>query len=531
MNDFNAWLTAKGFDPASLSETQKTALQAAWRVEQNPPAPAPAPASAPQPAPAPSSDTSFEQKVAAIDAENDRIDYIRKSTLAAMERHKGNVEQTAALRTLCDSAVGDSKVDKRAFDLALLRADRFAGPHVFSTTTPQVNSDVIEAAIAVSHRIPNAEKSFSDQTLQAAHQHFRRGVGLKRLFMMGAKANGYTGDETDFAGVCKAILRGDSHGYGYDVRSSVGPSTGIQVPGILSNIGNKSIVGGFMNSDQSWRGIAKVRPVNDFKTVTSYRMGGGNTFLRIAPSGEIKHGSLSEISYTNQAKSYGRLLGISFEDYVNDDLGAFVSVGDELGRGGAEGLNNIFWTAWLDDSTFFPTDKSKLNYDDGSTDSVLSLVGLDNAESIFALQTKPDGSVLGAMPKILLVPTALKNTALSLMNFPGLVVGTTPAAAPNGNIFAGRYQVVASPYLSRTSINDENGVAQTVTGSATAWYLLADPMDIAAIEVVFLYGKDTPTIETGDFEFDRLGFVTRATFHFGVAKQEYRAGTKLKGAT
>ncbi len=50
------------------------------------------------------------------------------------------------------------------------------------------------------------------------------------------------------------------------------------------------------------------------------------------------------------------------------------------------------------------------------------------------------------------------------------------------------------------------------------------------IEGAFLNGKDTPTVEMGEFEFDQLGFATRAYFDFGVNKQEYRAGVKLKGA-
>jgi hypothetical protein len=80
--------------------------------------------------------------------------------------------------------------------------------------------------------------------------------------------------------------------------------------------------------------------------------------------------------------------------------------------------------------------------------------------------------------------------------------------------------VVSSVYLGQTAIG----------GSATAWYLLADPNNVAAIEVAFLFGRDTPTVETSEFDFNRLGMQWRAYMDFGVAKQEYRAGVKLKGA-
>ena len=82
------------------------------------------------------------------------------------------------------------------------------------------------------------------------------------------------------------------------------------------------------------------------------------------------------------------------------------------------------------------------------------------------------------------------------------------------------FRIVDSVYLTYTSLG----------GSATAWYLLADPNDIAAIEVAFLFGRETPVVETSDMEFNRLGMAMRAYFDFGCNKQEYRAGVKLKGA-
>lgn len=518
---FVEWLKVNAYDPEVLGKpeniVQRRHLEAAWKYETAPPAPAKA------------AENTVDDKLAAFEAEAGRIAEIKGMVEKwAAENIGAGTEKFAQLRSLQESAIADKKMSAKDFALALHRFDMTRGLMILTPKSQAVSSDVVEAAICVSHKLPNVEKHFSEQTLEAAHREFRRGMSLKRLLMMGARQNGFRGDESDWFGVCRAAMA--SGGGEYGMHSSVGPSTGVQVPNILGNVANKSLAASFMNVEQSWRGIAKIRPVNDFKQVTTYRMSGNNTFLRVAPSGEIKHGALSETSYTNQAKTYGRLLGISREDYINDDLGAFITVTQELGRGAADGLNNIFWATWLNDSTFFPTDKSKLNYDDGATDSVLSLAGLDNAESIFAVQTKPDGTPLGATPKILLVPAALKNTAIALMTNAPLVVGTTPASGPGANIFAGRYTVVSSAFLHRTSLNDENGVSQTVTGSSTAWYLLCDPMDIPCIEVVFLFGKDTPTVESEQFEFDRLGLATRAYFDFGVSLVEYRGGIKLKGA-
>jgi hypothetical protein len=50
------------------------------------------------------------------------------------------------------------------------------------------------------------------------------------------------------------------------------------------------------------------------------------------------------------------------------------------------------------------------------------------------------------------------------------------------------------------------------------------------IEVVFLNGQQTPTIEDADADFNTLGVQMRGYFDFGVNKQEYRAAIKSKGA-
>jgi phage major head subunit gpT-like protein len=293
------------------------------------------------------------------------------------------------------------------------------------------------------------------------------------------------------------------------------------VTGILSNVANKFMAETFQFGEQSWREMSKIKSANDFKQMSTYRLTGATKFVKVAPGGEIKHGERAGVTDTTQGETYGKMLGIDRRDIINDDLGAFTDAATELARGAIDSLNEVFWTEWLDDSTFFPTDKSKNNYDDGATDSVLSLAGLENADAIFAAQTKPDGTPLGVMPALLVVPRGLRATALTLMAATQIVgQGASAAPVPDGNPWAGMFRVVSSVYLGQTAIG----------GSATAWYLLADPNNVAAIEVAFLFGRDTPTVETSEFDFNRLGMQWRAYMDFGVAKQEYRAGVKLKGA-
>ena len=65
--------------------------------------------------------------------------------------------------------------------------------------------------------------------------------------------------------------------------------------------------------------------------------------------------------------------------------------------------------------------------------------------------------------------------------------------------------------------------------SSKAWYLLADPNDLPVIEVAFLNGQESPTIETADADFNVLGVQMRGYHDFGVALQDPRGGVKAKG--
>jgi hypothetical protein len=103
------------------------------------------------------------------------------------------------------------------------------------------------------------------------------------------------------------------------------------------------------------------------------------------------------------------------------------------------------------------------------------------------------------------------------------LVSTTGSAkgTPQQNIFQGKFDVVSSAYL--------NNAAMT-GNSSTAWYLLADPVILHAIEAAFLNGQEMPTVERAEADFDTLGISFRSWLDFGVAMGEPRAALKIAGA-
>jgi hypothetical protein len=352
--------------------------------------------------------------------------------------------------------------------------------------------------------------------LEASEKHYRRGLSLVGLLADSARRHGWRGqadvESKDFLRAAFGQQGGD--GGPLDMRAAVtGPST-YSLPNVLGNIANKYLRLGFDNYDSAWSAVSARRSVNDFKTITTATLTGGMMFKKLAPSGEIKHGDLGEVAYTNKADTYAIMLGIERPDLINDDTGALTSAARRIGRGAALKINDVFWTVFLNNSAFFTAGNN--NVITGGT-SALKL-----ADQKFRVQTDPNGFPLGAMPRILLVPPTLWYTSRELMNS-SLLVGTpaSNALAPATNIFQGSYQIVTSPYMENTSYTGN---------STTAYYLLADPNDVPVIEGVFLNGKDTPTVETADADFNHLGIAMRGYIDFGFGLQEFRGGVRAAGA-
>jgi phage major head subunit gpT-like protein/phage head maturation protease len=508
--NFEQWLQAKGFDPAALNETQKSALEAAWKAEQAPPAPAPTPA--PAASPALSAMTTFEETLKAARAEEDRkakITQIAAQVLADRPAMADEIEK------LTKAAI-EAKLSPTDFELSMLRAMRAPVIHPPGENR-KASVKVIEAAVCLTAGLPSPEKHFDEQTLNAASDRFRHGLGLNELLLIAARENGNpTVSVRDVRGLLQAAFT---------------PERGIQaggfstfaLSGILGNVANKFLLQGFMAVESGWREISKIRSVRDFKQITSYSLTGDFQYEEVGPGGELKHGTVSELSYTNQAKTYGRMFAITRQDIINDDLGALTDVPMRLGRGGALKVNDVFWTKFMNNSSFFTTARG--NAIEGATvgtnDSRLGIEGLTRAETAFYNLTDADSKPLGLTAQILLVPNALNVLASQLMNSTEVRDTTANTAIGTANPHAGKYRVVRSSYLSNSAYTGN---------STTAWYILANPSELPVIEVAFLNGRDTPVVETADADFNTLGIQMRGYHDFGVELQEYRGGLRAKGA-
>jgi len=456
--------------------------------------------------------------VAAKQAEVDRQEEITLIASEACDRRPYDIEN---IKRIAGEAL-DEKWSVKDFRLALYES---AVPPAATVSSGRdknrLGREVIEAAVCISGRFSNLEKHFDERTLEAADKYIKKeGMSLKQLFVLGARANGYTGGGYQ--------VTEEVHNYAMgmvgpnqrqQVRAAADFST-ISLPNVFSNVANKFLRMGWDAVDQTPLRIAEIRSVNDFKEITTISLTGGMLFQEVGPGGELSHGEVGERTNTNQVKTRGILFSIRREDIINDDLGALTAIPKKIGRGGMLTLNHVFWTEFLNPTTanFWHSNNSNVNT--GVAD--MTIGGLAATEIIFMNQTDPDGNPLLAQPAILLVPTALKAAATALMDAQSKMITGASSTISDVNVFAGRFRVESSPYLSNSAY----------TGfDAAAWYMLADPNDIPVIQIAALNGKVEPTVETADADFNVLGVRMRGYDDIGVRVQEPKGGVRADGGT
>lgn len=493
------WIEAMGFVVADLSAPQLAALEANYKGQN----------AAARRQTKPEETQTLDDIVAAQKAEQQRIRSITDIAARFLADYPTQVESIESMSRLAVEA----QWAPSQFELELHRATRPQATTVIRRRGDErMNNRVVEAAICMAGRLAGHEQMYDDQTLQTAHDRFRGGIGLKQLFLMCAADRGWHGN---YASQVNLEVQRAAFGMtGPQQISAAGFST-LDISTIVSNTANKFLRAGWEAVDMTPMRIAFVRPVNDFKTITTVSLTGDLQFEKLGASGEIKHGTLGEETYTNKADTYARMLAITRQDIVNDDLAALTQVPRRLGRGAALKLNDIFWMTFLNNSSFFTSARANVN----EAVADMTVGGLAATDTVFMDQTDPDGKPLGIMPQILLVPTALKSKALALMTSEKI---KGDADEPDGNVWRGRFRVESSPYMSNSSY----------TGySAAAWYLLADPQELPVVEIVALNGRVEPVVETADAEFNVLGVQMRGYSDVGVALQEYRAGVRADGGS
>ncbi|MCK4340804.1 MAG: hypothetical protein KAY37_03670 [Phycisphaerae bacterium] len=402
-----------------------------------------------------------------------------------------------------EKAVLTARVE--AAELQALRAGRPDAPNIRSGTPDAPTADVLAAAVLLrAGRGDVAEKELGEHTAQ-------RAADLRARSLLDLCASALHAD-----GVAVPSGRSEL------IRAAFSTSS---LPEALGASAEKIALSQYRATQATWRSFCRVESVQSFRDHKLIRAMFGGGFRKVAPGGELKHGTLGEEVYSVRAETSGMMLGIDRHDIINDDLSVFAGVAASMGRAAARAISDEVFKILLlnkepDGSTDFFTPE-RGNYVEG-VDTALGVVGLAAAVASMIARTDSEGRPVDLAPRVLLVPPELDRVARELLTSQSLAryVSEVEDAKPEGNPFGNDRLVQATePRLSNA----------TFTGSSLkSWYLFPQPAD-GAVVVGFLDGRDQPVVEQIDPPANKLGVQFRAYLDFGVSLADWRAAHKAKG--
>lgn len=285
------------------------------------------------------------------------------------------------------------------------------------------------------------------------------------------------------------------------------------LPVILSNVANKSLRTAYEAAPRTFTNWARRTTAPDFKTINRIFMSDAPKLEKVTENGEFKRGVVSEGQETYQLATVGKVIGLTRQAIVNDDMSAFTRIPAMFATAAANYESDIVYAiltanaALADGSALFhAANHANLT----STGTVIDITSLGVARKLMRLQKTPQSVVMNLSPRYLIVPAALETLAWQFTNPP--IFPTQPSSA---NPFLGELVTVVEGRLD--------------AASATAWYLAADPMQIDTIEYCYLEGNEGVYIETRQ-GFDVDGMEIKARLDFAAKAIDYRGLYKNVGA-
>lgn len=319
---------------------------------------------------------------------------------------------------------------------------------------------------------------------------------------MGGKVQGETIRNADLTGLAVRALQAAGHRVSdsdsrdriferaLSVRSGMMGTS--DFPSLLGTAVGRVLHDAYAAAPAALKAIARLNNAPDFRARSVVRMGDAPSLEKVNESGEFKYGAVNDFSNGWSLATYGKIISLSRQAMVNDDLGAFATLlrkfGEAAARREADELVSILVTPGnVDSAALFSAERKSL-----LTSSALSLPSLSAAVASLRLQTE-DKQLVTQEPGALIVPADLETAARQLM------AAYNPTAASDANPY-GALQVLVEPRLDAFS--------------PTTWYLAAGNQ--SALEYGYLDGAEGVQITQQEgFEVDGLQIKARLDFGCG----------------
>lgn len=301
---------------------------------------------------------------------------------------------------------------------------------------------------------------------------------------------------------------------------------------LFGDVLDRSVLANYAETPYSWASYCKRATIQDFRLAKIFRVDRGASVLDgpINPnqtSGQRGSGpdGLQELTeypmryrsatdYTDQLFKFGARMDFTWETLINDDLDALKDTPALFGRAARrteeERATKLYSGASGPNSTFFSTaNKNALTLAvlsnlttqyNCSTNPSLSISALQAAMVVMMNQVDKDGEPISIEGVTLVVPPALKITAMGIINATEIWMndqgGTFANLGPN-TAAASLQRLITQNWakgIVKIAVNYYAPVVNTTNGQ-TAWYLFADPnAGRPALQQSFLRGHESPEL-------------------------------------
>lgn len=287
---------------------------------------------------------------------------------------------------------------------------------------------------------------------------------------------------------------------------------------ITGNAMNRVLRQEYERRAATWQAVSGA-PIQaaDFRQIVITRFGGDLQLKKVLANGEYNSATLTDNGDTVQVERRGRMINLTFEAVINDDMNALTRIPAEFAMQARIMENSMVWNlirtnaALASDNLalFHATHKNLIG-----TGVVISAAAVAAMRKLMweqqALGVKDADDFLNLTPDLLIVPPNLEIAALQF------ATQTTPASDGTTNPYKSTLTPIVVPNLGASA-----------GGSDISWYLVSSAMP--PISVARLDGYDAPTITAVDnMNPDIKTYVARHIF--GAAATEFRGAVKNPGA-
>lgn len=389
----------------------------------------------------------------------------RVSEITALARQHGMNDAFVDNHVRSGTSVAD--VGRKILDELASRARATDTPTVRITTD---EGDTRRAAIetAILHR---ANPQATELTAAAREWRGMSLIEIGRLYVeetRGVRLRGL--GKNELAGVL----------LGMDTRSGMLSTS--DFGNLLANVASKRLRDGYKTAVQTWRPFSRQSNAPDFKERAIVQLSGMPEFKKVREGQEYTHASLSDSVEKYALATYGRIVAITRQTIINDDLGAFDRIPSLFGRAAAELESDTVWGILLNNPNM-GDGKALFHADHGNlvAAGAPSEATLEAADIAMGAQVDAAGKPLNIKPKFLAVSRKHKVAAQKLL--------TSVQATKTGdiNVYQNAMDLIVEDRLYKVS-------------EACPWFTIGDPAQWDTIEFAYLEGQE------GLYTEQRIGF-------------------------